>query len=518
MQPVESKPESQTALFLAASHIVSLSLDPDKSIVALLQLLVQSAGFKKARVLLPDENNTLRIMYSYGLSAEENDRAHYAWGEGITGKVLATQKIALIPDVKKETEFLSRITDVSAYRNEKISYIALPIMSLNRAIGVLAVNRHNADTPILENDIDTLQVFTAFIQQSLRIDKLVRDKTQALNEENTKLRSALTRTSNAHDIVGESRALKSAMQTALQAANSSATILLVGESGTGKEKFARMIHFASQRKARPFIAINCASIPDNLLESELFGHEKGAFTGALQSKTGKFEAASGGTLFLDEIGDMNPDLQSKLLRSLQEMKIQRIGSLKEIDIDVRVIAATHQNLKLQIERGNFRLDLFYRLNVLPIELPPLRKRGEDVRLLALYFLQRATQRHNKNVNLSSSALALLENYSWPGNIRQLENVVERIVILSNNSLLTDEEIHPFLDKEEYEPDHAVEQHRNPEYFSRPYMKIDQKERDQIVSALRASRGNKTQAALSLGLTPRQFQYRMQKLNIVLDPV
>ncbi|MDH5258176.1 MAG: sigma-54 dependent transcriptional regulator, partial [Gammaproteobacteria bacterium] len=286
-------------------------------------------------------------------------------------------------------------------------------------------------------------------------------------------------------------------------------------SGTGKEKFARMIHFSSQQKDQPFITVNCAAIPDNLLESELFGHTKGSFTGATQNKIGKFEAANNVTLFLDEIGDMNYDLQAKLLRALQEKTIQRVGSTTETTINVRVITATHKNIKDAVNQGHFRLDLYYRLNVLPIELPPLRERKGDIKLLSLFFLNRANQRHRKNISLTAEIIHHLDQHQWPGNIRQLENVIERIVILSETEIVTKDQVRYFLDDENsVSPiNSTVRGFPGAQMFNRPYAKVNENERNMILESLKTSGGNKTQAALNLGMTPRQLHYRIEKLAI-----
>ncbi len=497
-----------------ASKIITQTLDPETTISQLLELLVRVAGLSKARVLMLDDKALLRVKYSCGLTPQENALSHYAVGEGITGKVLATGKIALIPDVRSEPEYLAKTAEINAISADHVAYIAVPILTDEATTGVLTVHRTNPTTPLLESDLTLLRIFAALIQQVLRIDQLVREKTQNLADENRSLRAALTEQKTAYGIIGDSKLLRESVKTALQAADSQATIMLNGESGTGKEKFARMIHVASMRKDKPFITVNCAAIPESLLESELFGHEKGSFTGAMGRKIGKFEAANTGTLFLDEIGDMNVDLQAKLLRALQERTIQRIGGAGDVAIDVRVITATHRNLKELIAEGQFRLDLYYRLNVLPIELPPLREREGDVRLLALYFLQRANQRHNRNATLSHGAISLLEQYAWPGNIRQLENVVERAVILVETGIVTEQNIEVFLTAEmQNEPGPSTSLGANPIFGNRPYVRVQESDREKILETLAVSRGNKTQAAIALGLTPRQLQYRMGKLGI-----
>ena len=503
------------SLLLEASKIISSNTSSEAAIAALLQLVGQVNKLSRARVLIPDNNNILGIKYAYGLSQNEMERGKYSLGEGITGQVMATGNIALIPDIREEPSFLNKMEELSKFSNQRISYIAVPILKDGIPVGVLAAYREQADDDTLHNNIIVLQILATMINMSLEIESLLKEKTTRLKAENTELRKALMDNSISLDIIGQSTALKTAIKTALQAAASDATVMLFGESGTGKEKFARMIHLSSPLKDKPFITVNCAAIPENLLESELFGHVKGSFTGATSNKIGKFEAANNGTIFLDEIGDMQFDLQAKLLRTLQENTIQRVGSTEETPINVRVITATHKNIQEAVNKGKFRLDLFYRLNVLPINLPPLRERIEDIKILTLFFLNRANQRHKKNIVFSEEIFQTFKRQHWSGNIRQLENIVERIVILSENRLLSQADIEGFIRSEQFVEPSANDDLPKNFMFSRPYAKVKTNEKDKIIGALRNSGGNKTQAALNLGMTPRQLHYRIEKLEIEL---
>ena len=509
--------KTDISLLLAASKILSTNLASEAAITALLKLLDDVSGLSKARVLLPNKEKILEIQFSYSLTEKEIHRSKYMLGEGITGKVMSTGNIALIPDIRQEPRYLNKINESIALSNETIAYIAVPILKRQTPIGVLAVYRSHPDVNSLQDDLGVLQVIATMIQLVLQVDKLLREKTGSLKTENNVLRNALLQNTLNHDIIGNSPALKNAIKTAMQAANSQATVMLYGESGTGKEKFARMIHFSSPQKDQPFITVNCAAIPENLLESELFGHTKGSFTGAIQNKIGKFEAANNGTLFLDEIGDMSYDLQAKLLRALQEKSIQRVGSIQETKINVRVVTATHKNIKDAVSQGTFRLDLYYRLNVLPIELPPLRDRQGDIKLLSLFFLNRANQQHRKNILFSPEIVDHLSQYSWPGNIRQLENIIERIVILCETDVVDKKQVEYYLDEENnllpetYRP--QVPSGTN--MFSRPYARVNNNERQHILETLQASGGNKTQTAYVLGMTTRQLYYRLEKLEIEL---
>jgi Nif-specific regulatory protein len=291
-----------------------------------------------------------------------------------------------------------------------------------------------------------------------------------------------------------------------------------------------MQHLASDRAEGPFVSINCAAIPASLIESELFGHEKGAFTGATAMKRGKIELASSGTLFLDEIGDLDLELQAKLLKVLEQKVIQRVGASKETPVDVRILAATHKNLQEAVNENRFRLDLFYRLNVFPIRLPPLRSRQGDVPILARYFLNAANQEYGRTVSFGTGAVEMLDGYPWPGNIRQLENLIKRAVLMSTEGLIPRELIKKILIDEEgiHSPDSSTlssnpplipgHYEHNPASTMpsdglRPYARVREDEGERILEALRINQGNKTRAAMSLGLTPRQLRYRLQKLGL-----
>ena len=514
----------QAAVIHAAAQLIGKSLDLTDSIGAVLKLLAERLQLKKGRVIQADPaDGPLRITYSHGLSEQEISNGIYTLGEGVTGRVMASGEIALVPDIHKEPAFIGRISSIESTRILP-AYIAVPIMQNDVCIGVLAVQREALNLPQSAGDVYVLQITAAMIGQILRINALVSERTGELMRENAHLKRVKSMEDAAvHGIVGQSPALRRALSEAEKAAASAATVLLFGESGCGKERFARMIHLASTRRDKPFVCINCAAIPPNLLEAELFGHEKGSFSGATAMRKGKFEVAAGGTLFLDEIGDMTPDLQAKLLRVLQEKVVQRIGSNVEIAVDVRIIGATNRQLNDAVKTGEFRLDLYYRLNVLPIHLPPLREREGDVELLALYFLARYNQQQHRNVLFTGDSLRRLEAYDWPGNVRQLENVIERLVIMSDADFIGSEEIDGILGTEtaitldDLEGDSgkrstAAAGITAAESF-KPHKKVCFGERGRIIEVLRESDGNKTLAARRLGLSTRQLYYRLSKLKI-----
>ena len=341
----------------------------------------------------------------------------------------------------------------------------------------------------------SLDHLTSIVERALEV--------RALRDENRKLREELGHRYDLENIIGRSAPMQEVFQLVMRVAAAKSTVLIAGESGVGKDLIARAIHYHSPRRDRPFVKINCTSIPENLMESELFGYDKGAFTGATVAKPGKFEEANSGTVFLDEIGDVTPAVQVKLLRILQERQFERLGSNKTISIDVRVLAATNQDLRVALEQGTFREDLFYRLNVVPIDMPPLRKRKEDIPFLADYFLSKYGRESGREMEgFTPQALQALEAHYWPGNVRELENVVERAVVLARSNRLDASDIR------------IDDLHRKPiasdDLFLPPGMTLDEYEKYLIQEALRRAEGNKSQAARLLGLTRNAFRYRLSQ--------
>jgi len=308
------------------------------------------------------------------------------------------------------------------------------------------------------------------------------------------------------NIIGRSQKMQYVYQVIEKVAKSTTSVLIYGESGTGKELVARAIHYNSPRADSPFVSVNCGALPETLLESELFGHEKGSFTGAISTKQGLFEVANDGSFFLDEVGETSPAIQVKLLRVLQEREIKRVGGIKNIKVDVRVIAATSKDLEKELKEGNFREDLFYRLNVIPINLPPLRERNEDIPLLVEHFLRQYAQREGKaNMEISPEAMKLLAGYSWPGNVRELENAIERAVTLSETELISAKEL----------PENVKEgalASREEERLTFK-AKTDEYEKGLILEKLRSTGWNISEAAKQLKLTRQDLQYKIKKYGL-----
>lgn len=494
--------EDVVEIIVTAAEIVSKTQDADAAVSAALALLDTKFHLTKGRVVVPDTIGALRIRYATGLTPAEVARGVYSYGEGVTGRVMASTQLALIPDISAAPGFLARVSDLRDFAGETTAFIAVPIMQQKRCSGVLGVYRSYHIRREFAADLAVLRVVAAMLGQ------LIAPFAQPAIGDN----GAHARPLN--DIVGRSAALTASLEKATRAAASSATVLLIGESGTGKERFARCIHAFSPRRAGPFISVNCAAIPEHLIESELFGHEKGSFTGASAMQRGKFECANGGTLFLDEIGDMHLDLQAKLLRALQEKTIQRLGGREDIRLDVRIVAATNRNLDTAVKNNEFRLDLYFRLNVIPIHLPALRERRQDIAPLVQHFIVRANTIYGRRLSVSLEGVERLAQYDWPGNVRQLENVIERLAILCEADVIAAADIDNALSAEVLDLNAVNSTPATVRNISaRSYKRVNADERAAIMTALREANGNKTLAAAKLDLSARQLHYRLLKLGI-----
>ncbi len=524
--PYTEHAQINDALILEATRILAKAAPTEQKIVNVLRLLAEWAQLYYGRVLLPNYSaNELQPAYSYGLNRERLLRGDYsvAFDQGLTGAVWRTGQLALVTNVMDEPIFLTRIAEPIDGNKAGVGFISMPIIADGKAIGVLSVQRRAGSSRLHSHDVDLLRVITALIGSTLLLmcqPVQYHVSIETMNSENNRLHQLCV----ANGIVGNSPSLLAAVKQIDNARKSDAPILLLGESGTGKEMFAAMAHQLSERRNGPYIPLNCAAIPDQLLESELFGHEKGSFTGAHKNKKGKLQQAEGGTLFLDEIGDMPLDLQVKLLRVLQDRKVQPVGGDHHVPVDFRIITATHVNLKQAVESGRFRLDLFFRLNVMPIALPPLRERRSDIPLLAQYFLDRYQGMYRRQLSFTAGVMEKLQAYTWPGNIRQLQNVLERAVLQAEGSLLTAEQIEMMLAHEsELHPQPSMPtgapqlttvksekvEEAAPRY--RPYVRVASQDREQIMEVLQRTGGNQTKAAELLGMTLRQFRYRLAKL-------
>jgi Nif-specific regulatory protein len=432
--------DHELAVLTQIGHLLSSTLELRDAFGKMMQIISSQLDMHRGTLVLLDESTgRLRTEAAVGLTHEEIERGKYALGEGITGNVVATGRARIIADLRKEPDFLNKTGRFTDIGDGPISFLCVPIKIENRTAGALCVDKPFASDEQLRSDHVFLDIVAAFLAQAIQINRMVLRQKEELLEENAQLRAQVRDRYRFENIIGDSPAMHEVFATVGQVANSRATVLLLGETGTGKEMIAKAIHYNSPRKDKPFIRVNCGALTGTLLESELFGHVKGSFTGAIRDKIGRFEAADGGTIFLDEIGTLEPQLQVKLLRVLQEREFERVGDTQTVKADVRVIAATNVDLQEEVAKETFREDLFYRLNVVSIYLPPLRNRREDIPRLIDYFLDKYNAINDRRLRrISRDMLNVLLRYSWPGNVRELENAIERAVVLSNDEDFTEE--------------------------------------------------------------------------------
>jgi len=501
------------------SEIIAHASNLENILSEVLRILSDSLSMKRATVtLLNHETGTLFITASHGLSHEEMRRGVYRLDEGITGKIFQTAKPYAVPDIRTEPLFLDK-TRSRGLEKQGLAFIGVPIMLHGAAIGVLNVDRLFDDHVSPREDIDFLQVVAVLIAQFISLN----EQFQALRAENASLRYRASKNGQGPYIVGKSLAMQEVQRQLERVAPTRATVLLQGESGTGKTLIGRIIHELSERKNFPFIKVNCASIPENLLESELFGYEKGAFTGAMGTKPGKFEEAHQGTIFLDEVGELPLGLQAKLLRFIQEKEFERLGSNKTRKVDVRILAATNKNLEQLAASATFRADLYYRLNVFPIYAPALRERKEDIETLLIHFLRKVSREYNRRIHFSVKALELLKTYDWPGNVREMENLIERLVILSESSLIQPALIQPYITPGQTArmatktsppapSDGPSSEHEDVSRNAQP-AQLHELEKREVLAALRRNGWIQARAAKELGLTQRQMGYKVAKFHL-----
>lgn len=490
---------------LEVSRVLNSSFELEKNLSKTMRVLGDFLEMERGSVFLLDQNSReLKIVAAHGLTREQIERGKYRIGEGIVGRVIEKGAPMVIPNVGEEPLFLNKTGARIGKRG--ISFLCVPISFKGSVIGVLSVDRIFKDqTVTVDEDVRVLEIIASIIAQYVVLWKHYRDS----EDEKEILKLQLKGKYSLPNIIGTSDKMKEVFESVHRVANSKATVILYGESGTGKELIAKSIHYMSPRSKAAFIKFNCASIPEGLLESELFGHEKGAFTGAVNVRKGRFELANGGTILLDEVGDLPLNLQPKILRVLQEREFERVGGEKTIKVDVRLIAATSRNLEELVTKGKFREDLFYRLNVVPIFMPALRERKEDVPLLVEFFLRRFNEENNKNVSLSPEALKVLIEYAWPGNVRELENTMERLVVMSGRDSIkpSDLPINMKLPSPE-------------EVMQRESLRagIEDIEKSSILDALEKTGWVQAKAARMIGLTPRQIGYKMKKYGLTAEAI
>ncbi len=456
---------------------------------------------RSAVTLLDEDTRELAIRASTGLTAD-GQRARYRLGEGITGRVVDTGKPVVVPQVSKEPLLLNR----AARRDrQELTFICVPLVVNRRPVGALGVDLPFKKDRDFDRSLKFYKLVAAIIAQAVKVSRMAEAERKRLVDENTHLRDELRDRYAFQHLVGTSAPIRQVYEQVTQVARTNTTVLIRGESGTGKEMIAHAIHYNSARAKKPFIKVSCAALPESLIESELFGYERGAFTGAQGLKKGRFELADGGTIFLDEIGDLSPATQVKLLRVLQEREFERLGGTQSVRVNVRLVAATHRPLEKYIADGLFREDLFYRLNVFTVFAPPLRERKPDIMLLADHFLQKFSSEHTKAIKrISTPAIDMLTSYHWPGNVRELENTIERAVLVCDGGVVHAHHLPPTLQTAEASDTvPRVSLAESVEAF----------EKDLLLDALKTTRGNRTRAAKLLGTTERIFNYKVRKYRI-----
>jgi Nif-specific regulatory protein len=494
--------ETELDVIFETCRVIGQALKLDQALDTILAILSSSLEMKRATVTLKDEESGyLVIRASHGLSETERKRGVYRQDEGITGLIFGTAKAYIVPDISKEPLFLNK-TRSRLIEKESITFLGVPILLHGKSIGVLNVDRLFGDEIPYDEDIRLLSIIATLIAQFVSLNLQVRLREAKLLKDRSVPGKSDSETRNRFYMVGKSPSMMAVQHQIEKVAPSKASVLLLGESGTGKTLVAKILHELSTRSGSPFVKINCASLPENLLESELFGYEKGAFTGALKSKAGRVEEADGGTIFMDEIGELTLPLQAKLLRFLQEKEFERLGGTNTHKVDVRVLAATNRDLAAAVSQGAFREDLYYRLNVFPIYVPPLRDRKEDIPNLLGYFVGKISQEYGRKVEVSKRAMALLTQYDWPGNVREMENLIERMVIMADGDEIDSNLLPAFLCRQDTEQGEE-----------KPLSRIEEIERKEILAVLERNSWNQTRSAKELGVTLRQISYRVKKFGL-----
>jgi Nif-specific regulatory protein len=504
MNAIAMKKTEELTLLYEITKALSESLDLRKSLYKVLDILSTSMDMVRGTVtILNPLRNEIGIEVAHGMSRVAMERGKYQVGEGVTGRVIQTGEAFLVPKISQEPLFLDRTATRSILRDQELSFICVPIKKGDQVVGTLSVDRPYDETyPLQEGERLLSIIATMIAQHVINLERIQLEK-ERLREENRRLRDELFKKHKITNIIGNSSKMREVFQMISQVCKSNATVLIRGESGTGKELASNAIHYNSSRAKQPFVKVNCTALPANLIESELFGHEKGAFTGAIRQKPGKFELANKGTIFLDEIGSIDMEVQVKLLRVLQEREFERVGGYHTIKADIRIIAATSKNLEEAVDQGTFSSELYYRLNVFPVYMPPLRERKTDILLLADFFLEKYSKENQKDIRrLSTPAIDMLMQYHWPGNV--LENCIERAVLLCEGAVIHSYHLPPTLQTGE-------------ESDTMPVLSLEDSvanlEREMIIDALKNTQGNMARAAQMLHITERKFTYKAQKYGV-----
>lgn len=518
---LESKIRSQEVL-IDSIEIIERKTEPREIFDSVISLLAAKMGIIRGMLVMfdSDKSDSLKVIAGYRLSTAAMQKGIYKIGEGIVGTAVLTGQTIAVEDIAKDPAFLNKMK-IKRGGMGQVSFIASPIKAGKRVLGVLAAEKPYEAGESFPDTVNTLTLLTSLLSYRITNYQQQREETRKLLEENIELRKELDTSFSFKNIIGKDDKIRKIMEQVKTVSDTQAPVLITGETGTGKEVIAKILHFLSSRRSGKFISVNCAAIPENLLESELFGFEKGAFTGASSDKKGKFELADGGTLFLDEIGEMPVHLQSKILRAIQEKEIEPLGSEKNVKVDIRIIAATNRDLKKLVDTGRFRADLYFRLNVINIDLPPLRERRGDIFLLADYFIKKFNAAYGKQVTgISQEVKNVFESYNWPGNIRELENVIERAVIMGDSPVI-DMAILPggINPGKKYDSAFSVRDYIKTEAAAAGGLDVYAKvigalEKELIEEIMITTGNNKSQAAKMLGINRNTLKTKLREYKIL----
>ncbi|VAX12346.1 Nitrogenase (molybdenum-iron)-specific transcriptional regulator NifA [hydrothermal vent metagenome] len=498
--------ESELEILYLVSQVLSRSLNLRETLAEVLKLLHDEGQLSYGMVSLLDEDTSeLQVVALHGHENSFTPDVRYRVDEGVVGDIMRQAEPVVLQRIADEPKFLGRL----GVYDVNLPFIGVPIRSGDdEPVGVFTA-QPSFCSDLINEQARFLEMTANLIAKTVYLSREVANEKRELREERDRLRRKVKSNHSFKNIVGHSQVMQSVFEQVRQVSKWNTTVLIRGESGTGKELIANAIHYNSPRANGSFIKLNCAALPDSLLESELFGHEKGAFTGAVSQRKGRFEQADAGTIFLDEIGEISPAFQAKLLRVLQEGEFERVGGMQTLHVDTRIIAATNRNLEEEVEKGDFREDLYYRLNVMPIRIPALRERPEDIPDLARFLVDKVAKQQGRELVITDSAIRLLMRYAWPGNVRELENILERAAIMSfDGNIDRDRIVDTGLDAQQVGSVSSTENVPKID-FNDPSLD----ERERVIAALEEAGWVQAKAARLLNMTPRQIAYRIQTLNI-----
>lgn len=498
--------EQERAALLLIARLLSDQPGQHQTLLDIVDVIQRKLEMYHVTVMMASvDGQRLEVEAAQDLATSDPTRLAYSRGEGVTGQVLQNGRAQIVPRIGDDPRFRNRIHERRPRQLDQHAYVCVPITVDGETVGALSGDLDSSSQIELNGAAETLAIVASMIAFDVKARRTRRFERETLEAENLRLRDALGERFRPDNMIGNSKPMRRLYTQIHKVAQSSTTVLIRGESGTGKELVATAVHYASSRAKGPFVKVNCAALNENLLESELFGHEKGAFTGAIQRRVGRLEEADGGTLFLDEIGDFSPAIQVKMLRVLQEREYERVGSNETRACDVRIVAATNRDLEEAVREEQFRQDLYYRVNVFPVHLPSLRQRRDDILLLANHFAAKHAKRMNQPVQrISTPAINTLMMYHWPGNVRELENCMEHAVLLAKDGV-----IHSY----NFPPTLCLPDEQGVEDAGSLKARVTAMERDMISDALKRSSGNMAAASRELGVTPRMIRYKVRNLGI-----